>query len=372
MLLSPDTIESLHDDKGLRNATQASITTKDASEFVSQGLCDLQINGFAGTDYNDPTVSSDDIEQSLRAMLSTGVTRCLPTIITADFNWQQSCIAALEEARKRCPLANAMIAGYHLEGPFLNPAPGYSGCHPAQHMIAGDLDYIQRLQEAAHGQIKLITLAPEIPGVMNMIAPLSKQGICVAIGHSAADYATLQQALDYGACMSTHLGNGTAPSLSKSDNIILSQLALDGLSASFIADDYHVKRHVLGVYFRAKQHEKTVLVTDGTAGSGAAPGRYTLGQLEIERQQEPVVYQPGTTSLAGSATTLDSCVNNVCQWYGIAPDAVIDWATKHPRKLINLTDTPVAGEHAEWVWWKKSDNGLQVTKVQLGNVCISV
>lgn len=372
MLISPDTIESLHDGKGLRNTTQASSITEGALKFVSQGLCDLQINGFAGIDYNDPTASPDDIEQSLRAMLSTGVTRCLPTIITADFNWQQGCIAAFEEARQHFPLANAMIAGYHLEGPFLNPQPGFSGCHPAQHMIAGDLDYLHRLQEAANGQIKLVTLAPEIPGVMNMIAPLSKQGICVAIGHSAADYATLQQALDLGARMSTHLGNGTAPLLAKSDNTILSQLSIDGLSAGFIADDYHLQRHVLGVYLRAKPSKNTVLVTDGTAGSGATPGRYTLGKLPIERQQEPVVYQPNTKSLAGSATTLDRCVNNVCQWYGIAPETAIDWAAKHARKLINLTDTPVAGENAEWVWWEKSDDGLRVTKVQLGDVCISV
>ena len=372
MLLSPDTIESLHDDKGLRNAIQGTSAAKNALQFVSQGLCDLQINGFAGIDYNDPTARPDQIEQSLRAMLSTGVTRCLPTIITASLDWQQGCIAALEAARESSPLVNAMIAGYHLEGPFLNPEPGYSGCHPAQHMIAGNLDYVQRLQSVANGQIKLVTLAPEVPGVMDMIAPLSKQGICVAVGHSAADYSTLQQALDSGARMSTHLGNGTAPLLAKSDNTILSQLSLDGLSAGFIADDYHVRRHVLGVYLRAKQSANTVLVTDGTAGSYAPPGQYTLGKLAIERQQEPVVYQPGTTSLAGSATTLDRCVSNVCQWYGTAPDTAIDWAAKHARRLINLSDTPVAGEKLEWVWWEKSDDGLKVTKVQLGDVCLSV
>ncbi len=366
MLIDPVDIASLSDGRGVRNNFSCAPAARDSRKFISHGLCDLQINGFAGVDYNDPEASPESIANSLEAMLRTGVTRCLPTVITADIDWQSRCFKALEAARASSPLASAMIAGYHLEGPFLNPAPGYSGCHPASDMRPAGLDYVERVQEAANGQIRLVTVAPEMPGVLALIPQLVNRGIRVAIGHSAADYDTLQRAIDAGACMSTHLGNGVASPLPKSDNTVLAQLSMDRLSAGFIADDYHIRRHVLQVYLRAKMSKNTILVTDGTAGSGAVPGPYTLGKIAIERQQEPVVYVPGTTNLAGSAATLDACVSNVCRWYGIDIDTAISWASSRARSIIGLSDIPVAGDHVEWVTWQWDERGMHVTSVQLG------
>lgn len=372
MLINPECIASLHDN-GVRNANSAQpcVDTRQGTsglpaEFVTQGLVDLQINGFAGVDYNDREATPEAIDASLQVMLSTGVTRCLPTVITADLDSQSGCFQALEKAREQSALAGAMIAGYHLEGPFLNPEPGYAGCHPAQDMRAGDLDYFERVQEAANGQITLVTVAPERPGVLTLIPQLVDRGIRVSIGHSCADHDTLQRAVQAGAIMSTHLGNGVATTVTKSDNTVLSQLATDGLSASFIADGVHVRQHVLKVYLRAKTSARTILVTDGTAGSSASPGQYTLGKIAIERQQDPTVYIVGTKSLAGSAATLDACVRNVVHWYDIPMNEAVDWAGSQARKLIGLDMEPQVGELAEWVWWEVIDGAPQITQVQLG------
>ena len=375
MLINPSQVALLHD-KGIRNDVSIDARRIDTGEsstgtWVSTGLCDLQINGFAGVDYNDPAITEEAIEASLLAMLATGVTCCLPTVITAPKAWQRDCFKALEAGRSASTLASHMIAGYHLEGPFLNPAPGYCGCHPATAMVAASWDYFQQLQDAANGMIRLITVAPEMPGVMALIPRWVDAGVTVAIGHSAADYTELCAAVDAGATLSTHLGNGMPATVAKSDNTILAQLSIDKLCASFIADDYHLQRHVLGVYLRAKQDSRTILVTDGTAASGAAAGRYTLGKVELERGAEPVVHIPGTRSLAGSATTLDVCIRHVVQWYGTPVDIATDWASDRPRELIGLPSSAVAGDTADWVWWCRKDDAVFVERVQLGETCVA-
>lgn len=368
MLLDPSKLPSISDTGVLTEPISPAMTANSdhIDMVVSTGLCDLQVNGFAGVDYNNPRLTTSAFEHSLTAMLATGVTRCLPTVITADENWQSDCFRALESACRDSKLAQQMVVGYHLEGPYLNPQPGYCGCHPAAAMIPAHWDHFQRMQEAAGDRIRLVTVAPEVEGVLALIPRWVEQGITVAIGHSAANRDTLRQAAEAGACLSTHLGNGIASVLPKRDNPILCQLAEDRFSASFIADGYHQERHVLGVYLRAKQSARTILVTDGTAGSAAAAGHYTLGQVELERQQKAVVTIPGTENLAGSATTLAECVRNVVQWYATPLAEAVTWASENPRKLIGLSERPQLGNDAEWVWWRVGKSGPHVEKVQLG------
>ena len=340
---------------------------KGASRVVSSGLCDLQVNGFAGVDYNDPSLTPKAFEQSLFTMLRTGVTTCLPTIITGSEAWQTQCFLSLEAGRNASNLAQAMVPGYHLEGPFLNPEEGFRGCHPAEWMSPAKWDHFERLQKAAGGRILLITVAPEIKGVLELIPKWVEQGITVAIGHCNPSRDILLRAADAGAALSTHLGNGIPQMLPKTDNPILGQLAEDRFSASFIADGFHQQPHVLGVYLRAKQSIRTILVTDGTAGSASLPGSYSLGTTLIERQPESVVYLPGTRRLAGSATTLSDCVANVVNWFRTPFDDAIRWSSEHPRRLIGLAEKQNIGDPRVQIFWKVETNGPVVSRVCLGN-----
>ena len=340
---------------------------KGASRVVSSGLCDLQVNGFAGVDYNDPSLTPKAFEQSLFAMLSTGVTTCLPTVITGSEDWQIQCFHALEAGRNASKLAQAMVPGYHLEGPFLNPEEGFCGCHPTKWMRSATWDHFERLQEAAGGRITLITVAPEIKGVLDLIPKWVEKGIAVAIGHCNPDRDTLLRAADAGATLSTHLGNGIAQMLPKTDNPILGQLAEDRFSASFIADGFHQQPHVLGVYLRAKQSIRTILVTDGTAGSASLPGSYSVGPIGIERQPEGMVYIHGTRILAGSSATLSGCLANVINWYGTPFDEAIRWASEQPRRLIGLPESLLVGKPKSQVVWMIETQKPVVEQAHLGN-----
>ena len=340
---------------------------KRATRVISSGLCDLQVNGFAGVDYNDPTLMPEEFEKSLFAMLRTGVTTCLPTVITGSEDWQIQCFHALEAGRNASKLAQAMIPGYHLEGPFLNPEEGFCGCHPTKWMRPATLDHFERLQEAAGGRITLVTVAPEIKGVLDLIPKWVEKGIAVAIGHCNPDRDTLLRAADAGVTLSTHLGNGIAQILPKKDNPILGQLAEDRFSASFIADGFHQQPHVLGVYLRAKQSIRTILVTDGTAGSAALPGLYSLGTTTIERQLDGLINIYGTNTLAGSSAILSDCVANVVNWYGTPFDEVIRWSSEQPRSLIGLPESLHIGSPQSFVVWKMATKKPIVEKVHLGN-----
>ena len=175
----------------------------------TSGLVDLQVNGFAGVDFNSPGITAQTLKIAFEAMLASGVTTCLPTLITASEQRLKSCFSDLENSRQSCQLAKKMIAGYHLEGPFISPHPGFSGCHPVEAIGDVDQDMFLRLQETAGGRICLVTLAPEVNGAIPFIEYLVTQGVIVAIGHTAAGPEKIREAVEAGAMLSTHLGNGT-------------------------------------------------------------------------------------------------------------------------------------------------------------------
>ena len=331
------------------------------------GLVDLQVNGFAGVDFNTPGNTTKNLHKALEKMLASGVTTCLPTLITASEEHLKSCFKDLENSRQSSQLAKMMIAGYHLEGPFISPHSGFCGCHPVEAIRDVDQDMFLRLQETADGRICLVTLAPEVNGAIPFIEYLVTQGVIVAIGHTAAEPEKIREAVEAGALLSTHLGNGTLAELPKNNNPIISQLSEDKLCASFIADGYHLPPEVLKVYLRAKKSKRTILITDATAGSAAKPGIFQLGGLELFLESEPVVYNKKTSRPTGSAVTLDQCVRNVMQWYKISLDEAVSWAGFNPTQLLkssNISDSYI--EHDNSVWWEENNGEWYVKAAHCG------
>ncbi len=322
----------------------------------TSGLVDLQVNGFAGVDFNTPGISDETLNKLLETMLASGVTTCLPTLITSSEEHLKSCFRDLENSRQFSKLAKTMIAGYHLEGPFISPLPGFSGCHPVEKIGDVDQEMFLRLQEAAGGRISLVTLAPEVNGAIPFIKNLVSQGIIVAIGHTSAGSEKIHEAVEAGAMLSTHLGNGTSKKLSKNNNPIIAQLCEDKLSASFIADGYHISPEILKVYLRAKESKRTILITDATAGAAAEPGIYQLGDMELHLDHEPIVYNKETSRPAGSVVTLDQCVRNVMKWFKIPLDEAVSWAGLNPLQMLKSSKTSeIYTEHNNSVWWEEND-----------------
>lgn len=301
--------------------------------LVSPGLVDLQINGFAGVDFNDPAITPADLDRALEAMLKTGVTQCLPTIITAHPRELIERFQALDKAVAGSRLGPLMCPGYHLEGPFLNPAPGYHGCHPPQAMTAARPELIAEVERGLKRPILMVTLAAESEGAVALTRTLADAGKIVAIGHSAADFDQVSAAADAGLSLSTHLGNGLPQTLHKLANPIFAQLAEDRLMAGFIADGIHVHPRALAALIRAKGFERSILVTDAVVAAAAPVGRYHFAGMAVDRMPDGSVRQEAGL-LAGSALCLDEAIRNVVAWGIATPGQAFAMASEHALAAI--------------------------------------
>ncbi|MBV9654690.1 MAG: N-acetylglucosamine-6-phosphate deacetylase [Acetobacteraceae bacterium] len=329
------------------------------------GLFDLQVNGFAGVDFNDAALTAEALDHALAAMLRTGVIACLPTLITAAPDTLASRLHALDRAVAGSRLGPTMVPGFHLEGPFLNGAEGYAGCHPRQCMMAPDVALLDRLAAPLARPVLLITVAPELDGALSFIETQTRvRGRVIALGHTAARRETIAAACDAGATLSTHLGNALPQPQPKFDNPLMAQLAEDRLAASFIGDGIHVPPHALCVMIRAKGLSRCVLVSDAVAAAGAAPGRYRFADMTVERTEDGAVRVPGTARLAGSALTLDDAVRRVAALGLAAPEGAVALAGAHPRALLAARGHRI--DPGEVVW----SADLRPLRVRAGEVSV--
>lgn len=299
-------------------------------------LFDLQVNGFAGVDFQRP-VSTEALHGACLAMRACGMRRVLATLVTDSLQALESRFRALAACRLEDPLIRECIVGFHLEGPFMSAEPGYRGAHDPQWMRDPDWEAFGPLQEAAGGLIRLVTLAPERTGSAAFIRRAVQSGVRISLGHTNAGDDEISAAIDAGATLATHLGNGCPTTLHRHDNIIQRLLARDELTACFIPDGIHLPPPVLRNLIRAKDPAKVILTTDAMAAAGAPPGRYTLGALELEVGADAVVRLPGSAHFAGSALRLDHGVANAAQWLGISPDAAAVFASSIPAVALGYT-----------------------------------
>jgi N-acetylglucosamine-6-phosphate deacetylase len=302
------------------------------SIYITPGWIDLQVNGFAGVDYNSPSSSREEIARSIRAILQTGVTRFYPTVITGSPEDMSGAFNNLAKA-KEAAWEGAAMEAFHLEGPYISPEDGPRGAHPARWVRRPDLEEFQRFQEAARGHIRLVTLSPEWPEAPRFIENLVREGVVVSIGHTRAATGEIADAVSAGATLSTHIGNGAHAMLPRHPNYIWDQLAEDRLAASFIVDGIHLAPAFLKAALRAKGLERALLVTDAVMPAGCAPGRYKLGEVDVELHADGSVRLAGGTRLAGSALRMDRALQNVMRMAGLnLPDA-ISLATRNPARV---------------------------------------
>lgn len=317
------------------------------------GFCDLQVNGFAGVDFNDPHAKPDELRRAFAVMRATGVTLALPTLITGSLENFSACARALLK------LNEPAIAGLHMEGPYISPKDGPRGAHLRTHVCAASVDDFRRRQDAAGGAIRLVTLAPEVPGALALTEYLAAQNILVAIGHSAATPAQVRDAVQAGARLSTHLGNGCALTLPRHQNLIWEQLAADELVASFIVDGHHLPPAMVKVMLRSKTPAHAILVTDAITAVGCPPGRYKLGGAEIDLSPTGRVAAPGAQTLSGSALTMPVAVANTVRFTGLPLTDVLPLATTQPAALLGLR--PAGRVTADW---DETDGSLRISAVE--------
>ena len=303
--------------------------------LMNDGFFDLQVNGYAGTDFNQEDLSADALHAACQRLTDDGVSGILATVITEESGTMARRLKRLADLRSRDPLAQRIIAGIHIEGPFLNPAPGYRGAHPEDAIRPADPEIMQRLLDAACGLTRLVTLAPECDPALRVTRLLAEQGIVVAAGHTDASLDTLDAAIDAGLSLFTHVGNGCPMTMNRHDNIIQRALSRsDRLRLCFIADGVHIPFFALTNYLKIAGMSRAIIVTDAIAAAGLGPGRYRLSRWEVIVGEDGAARAPDNAHLVGSAVTMPQSAENLKEKFGLSDSEIAALTCHNPRSAL--------------------------------------
>jgi len=309
--------------------------TKDfADAILAPGFVDIHMHGGAGLDVM--RASPADLPHLNRFLTTHGVTGYFPTTVAAPLDQTYRALESLADAIEVGPVssddgAEARPLGIHLEGPFLSHKR--RGVHPPQYLVEPTLEIFERLWQAARGQVRMMTIAPELPGALEVIAEAAQRKICVSIGHSDAELEAARAGVRAGARHATHTFNAMRP-LDHRDPGILAEVLTDRqLTADIIADGIHVAPEVVQLFLHAKGRERAVLITDATAAAGMPDGIYQLGPLQVEVKDGKCTMDG---KLAGSVLTMDRAVRNVTHFAGWSLQDAVRAATLNAARAVGL------------------------------------
>src|SRR6201987_1159577 len=273
--------------------------------ILAPGFLDIHIHGGAGLDVMRASVSEMPRLGEFEA--SHGVTGYFPTTVAAPLDSTCAALERLADAidAAATPVNNGDSAqarplGIHLEGPFLSHKR--RGVHPPENLLEPTVEIFDRLWQAARGHVRMMTIAPEIPGAMEVIAEAAQRKVCVSIGHSDAEMPVAQAAVKAGARHATHTFNAMRPLDHREPGIIGEVLSDDNITADIIADGIHVAPEVVKVFLQAKGIERAVLITDAISATGMPDGRYQLGPIQVDVKDGK---RTSNARLPGSGRTLD-------------------------------------------------------------------
>lgn len=302
--------------------------------YLSPGLIDIQVNGYAGHDLNSGEVRGEDVVGLVDALRRVGTLVFMPTLVTASETSLLDRLSTIARARQmHDDLAHAMPR-IHVEGPWIAREDGPRGAHPAEHVRPPDMAEFERWQRACGDIIGMVTLSPHHAEAPAATAALVARGVTVAIGHTSASDAQIDAVVRAGASLSTHLGNGIASTLPRHPNPIWTQLGDDRLRASLIADGFHLSPAVFRSMLRAKGQAGIVLVSDSAQPAGLPPGRYGGVGGTVELSAEGRLGIVGTEYLAGSGMNLAQCVARAITMGAVSLGEALSLATQNPGRLL--------------------------------------
>ncbi|TDF93211.1 N-acetylglucosamine-6-phosphate deacetylase [Paenibacillus piri] len=339
-----------------------------ADRWIAPGLIDVQLNGIGGFDLNDADMTVETVRQVVRTLHRGGVTRFCPTVVTGTRERMLRCLRTIAEACEADPQVDYAVIGIHVEGPFIALEDGPRGAHNRKWVRDPDWQEFMAWNEAAGGRICKVTLAPEKPGAVSFYKQLRQLGIVGSIGHTAATEEQIQAAVEAGATMSTHLGNGAHPYIKRHPNYIWAQLADDRLWAGLIPDGFHLPMSTLKVMIRTKGR-KAILTSDAVHLAGMPPGRYrTHINDDVVLEADGFLHLAATPDiLAGSATPLHIGLQRAAAAGICSFGEAINMATLHPAELLGLAGDGVGtirpGSPADFILYEQSpDSGWTLLK----------
>ena len=304
---------------------------------LAPGFLDIHMHGGAGLDLMRATPS--ELPRLGKFLATHGVTGYFATTVAAPMDATYAALGRLADAIEAAASSDdgaavqARPLGIHLEGPFLSHKR--RGVHPPENLVPPTVEIFERLWQAARGQVKMLTIAPEIPGAMEVIAEAAKRKVCVSIGHSDAEMPVAKDAVKAGARHATHTFNAMRPLDHREPGIIGEVLSDDQLTADIIVDGIHVAPEVVKLFLRAKGRKCAVLITDAISATGMPDGRYQLGPIEVDVKDGKCT---SGGSLAGSVLTMDRAVRNVTQFSDWGLRDAVRAATLNPARAVGLSD----------------------------------
>lgn len=313
---------------------------EDSSElpWLAPGLLDIQVNGYGGIWFSRTDLTVEHVVSVCEALTARGISQFLPTLITASEQTLTAAFRTLEDARRSSDLVCDCVVGYHLEGPWISREDGPRGAHPLQHVRPASVEEFERLQCAAGGRIRLLTLAADCPGAVAMIRHCERTGVKTSIGHTAGTSAQLDAVASAGATLSTHLGNGAHGSLPRHPNYLWDQLADDRLWASVIADGFHLPPAVLKCVLKCKGPGKTILTCDVSGFAGCPPGTYREENVKAEVLPDGRLVVAGQRQfLAGSGATTGDCLVHMMDACGITLPQAVQMTSDNPARFLNIS-----------------------------------
>ena len=320
----------------------------EVDQYVGEGLVDIQINGIKGVDFNTTLTEPEAILEATEYLLSKGVTTFYPTIVTNGFDTILELVGTINKACERYPIVNSCVAGIHLEGPFISCEPGAKGAHPEEFTRKPSVGFLDRVQEISAKPIALITLAPELEGSEEFIRTCKERGIKVSIGHSLASGDQI------------HLGNGVPLHLQRHPNIIWELMSQEGITASLIADGFHLPPSFLKVAFRAKGDE-CLLVSDATCFAGMEAGEYEspIGGKVVLEESGRLSMKGANGLLAGAGKDLLENINYLLESKLLPLSEAWKKASRLPANYMH----GAKAVNKDWVIFKLDKNELRIQKV---------
>ena len=311
---------------------------------LAPAYLDIHIHGGVGHDVMEP--SSEGLNRFETSLARHGVAAYLPTTVTAP---EENILRALEwlansieNPREDVAGVCARPLGIHLEGPFLSHTR--RGVHPPEYLLPPTLSRFDRYWQAARGHIKIMTIAPEIEGAMELLAEASRRGVCCSLGHSDADLETARAAIRAGARHATHTFNAMPPLDHRHPGLVGAILTDQHVTAEIIADGIHVDPAIVQLFLQVKGQDTAVLITDAISATGMPEGRYRLGSFEVELKGEECTSEG---KLAGSVLHLDQAVRNAMQFAGWKLQETVQLASANPATVIREKQKGVVAAGAD-------------------------
>jgi N-acetylglucosamine-6-phosphate deacetylase len=333
--------------------------------IIAPGLVDLQINGYGGKGFSGTQMNPEDILITTSRIHDEGVTTFFPTVTTYPEDMIKNALKTISKAVHLHPMVKKSVPGIHLEGPFITKEDGARGAHKKENVIAPNWELFQRWQDEAEGLIKIITLSPEWPEAVGFIQKTVRTGVKVSIGHTSASTEQIKAAVEAGATMSTHLGNGAHTMLPRHPNYIWDQLAEDRLWTCMIADGFHLPASFLKVVLQVKK-EKAMLVSDAVYLSGMPPGDYIThkGLNVIKTKEGKLQLADDPDLLAGSAQMLMWGIEHLINQLSVPLPVAWDMASIIPSEFMNLPSAAglSVGGPADMVLFRLHDRRLHIVE----------